>query len=167
MRIRQWLRDAWDNVFMPTEEKRGDDDSVKDLLRLKIKPGRSKFVYFMLLLCFTALGVRIGWLQLGFNTEFLQKQGAMRFQRTIEVPAMRGQIYDRNGTLLATSVTAKALWIIPQDVKITTSQLKEIAKTLDVPVSELRKKFNSKRTFVYLKRQVPIETAKRLLRSSV
>ena len=49
MRIRQWLRDAWDNVFMPTEEKRGDDDSVKDLLRLKIKPGRSKFVYFMLL----------------------------------------------------------------------------------------------------------------------
>ena len=55
MRIRQWLRDAWDNVFMPTEEKRGDDDSVKDLLRLKIKPGRSKFVYFMLLLCFTAL----------------------------------------------------------------------------------------------------------------
>ena len=145
MRIRQWLRDAWDNVFMPTEEKRGDDDSVKDLLRLKIKPGRSKFVYFMLLLCFTALGVRIGWLQLGFNTEFLQKQGAMRFQRTIEVPAMRGQIYDRNGTLLATSVTAKALWIIPQDVKITTSQLKEIAKTLDVPVSELRKKFNSKR----------------------
>ena len=84
MRIRQWLRDAWDNVFMPTEEKRGDDDSVKDLLRLKIKPGRSKFVYFMLLLCFTALGVRIGWLQLGFNTEFLQKQGAMRFQRTIE-----------------------------------------------------------------------------------
>lgn len=52
MRIRQWLRDAWDNVFMPTEEKRGDDDSVKDLLRLKIKPGRSKFVYFMLLLCF-------------------------------------------------------------------------------------------------------------------
>ena len=38
MRIRQWLRDAWDNVSMPTEEKRGDDDSVKDLLRLKIKP---------------------------------------------------------------------------------------------------------------------------------
>ena len=61
MRIRQWLRDAWDNVSMPTEEKRGDDDSVKDLLRLKIKPGRSKFVYFMLLLCFIALGIRIGW----------------------------------------------------------------------------------------------------------
>lgn len=163
MRIRQWLRDAWDNVFMPTEEKRGDDDSVKDLLRLKIKPGRSKFVYFMLLLCFTALGVRVGWLQLGFNTEFLQKQGAMRFQRTIEVPAMRGQIYDRNGTLLATSVTAKALWIIPQDVQITITQLKEIAKTLDIPLSELRKKFNSKRTFVYLKRQVPIETAEKVL----
>ena len=49
----------------------------------------------MLLLCFTALGVRIGWLQLGFNTEFLQKQGAMRFQRTIEVPAMRGRCWQR------------------------------------------------------------------------
>ncbi len=37
-------------------------------------------------------------------------------------------------------MTAKALWIIPQDVQISTSQLKEIAKTLDIPLSELRKK---------------------------
>ena len=98
-------------------KKRGDDDSVKDLLRLKNQARPKQVCLFHAALCFIALGIRIGWLQLGFNTEFLQKQGAMRFQRTIEVPAMRGQIYDRNGTLLATSVTAKALWIIPQDVQ--------------------------------------------------
>ena len=167
MKIRQWFRDQWDSIFMPTEEKRGDDDSVKDLLRLKISPGRSKFVYFILLSLFIALAVRLGLLQLGFNTEFLQKQGAMRFQRTIEVPAMRGQIFDRNGVILATSVTAKAIWIIPQDVEITQAQIKEISRHLEIPVSELRKKFNSSRTFVYLKRQVPVEIADKVLEMKI
>lgn len=167
MKIRQWFRDQWDNIFMPTEEKRGDDDSVKDLLRLKISPGRSKFVYFILLSLFIVLAVRLGLLQLGFNTEFLQKQGAMRFQRTIEVPAMRGQIFDRNGVILATSVTAKAIWIIPQDVEITPAQIKEVSKHLEIPTSELRKKINSSRTFVYLKRQVPVEVADKVLEMKI
>lgn len=167
MKIQQWFRDQWDSIFMPTEEKRGDDDSVKDLLRLKISPGRSKFVYFILLSLFIVLAVRLGLLQLGFNTEFLQKQGAMRFQRTIEVPAMRGQIFDRNGVILATSVTAKAIWIIPQDVEITQAQIKEISRHLEIPVSELRKKFNSSRTFVYLKRQVPVEIADKVLEMKI
>ncbi len=36
MKITQWFRDLWDNIFLPTEERRGNDDSVKDLLRLRI-----------------------------------------------------------------------------------------------------------------------------------
>ena len=163
MKITQWFRDLWDNIFLPTEERRGNDDSVKDLLRLRIPPGRSKFLHFVLLSLFLVLGARLAYLQLGFNTEFLQKQGAMRFQRTIEVPARRGLILDRNGSVLATSVPAKALWIIPQDVKITAEQKKELSKTLGVPLSELTKKINSKRTFVYIKRQVPLDVADRLL----
>ena len=163
MKITQWFRDLWDNIFLPTEERRGNDDSVKDLLRLRIPSGRSKFLHFVLLSLFLVLGARLAYLQLGFNTEFLQKQGAMRFQRTIEVPARRGLILDRNGSVLATSVPAKALWIIPQDVKITAEQKKELSKTLGVPLSELTKKINSKRTFVYIKRQVPLDVADRLL----
>ena len=48
----------------------------------------------------------------------------MRFQRTLDVSAVRGRILDRNGAVLASSVPGKGLWIIPQDTNITEEQLK-------------------------------------------
>jgi cell division protein FtsI (penicillin-binding protein 3) len=38
------------------------------------------------------------------GTDFYLKQGEMRYAHTLEVPASRGRIVDRNGLLLATSV---------------------------------------------------------------
>ncbi len=157
------LRGLWTRILTPTEERRGKDDSVKDLFTVRISSGRYYLVFGLLMLGFLALVVRLAWLQLGFNTDFLKRQGDLRFQRTIEVPAMRGQILDRNGSLLAFSVPAKALWIIPQDVKANEEQMKKIASLLELQVSELKKKFNSKRSFVYLKRQVPMDKADEVL----
>ena len=45
------------------------------------------------------------------------KQGEVRFARTLELPANRGRILDRNGLLLATSVPAPSIWAIPEDVE--------------------------------------------------
>ncbi len=64
---------------------------------------------------FLALAGRALWLQ-GLSTEFLQKQGAARYARTLELPATRGKITDRNGEVLASSVPVKAVWAIPDDV---------------------------------------------------
>ena len=163
MKIGQRIRDWWDSIFMPPEEKRGNDDSVKELLRLKIPAWRSHLLHLLLLLFFGILAIKLAYLQLGFNTEFLQKQGAMRFQRTLEVPAQRGQILDRNGQVLAASVPAKALWIIPQDVNMDQKQIKAVSSLLGIPVSELKKKISSKRSFAYLKRQVPMDVAEKVL----
>ena len=93
------LRGLWTRILTPTEERRGKDDSVKDLFTVRISSGRYYLVFGLLMLGFLALVVRLAWLQLGFNTDFLKRQGDLRFQRTIEVPAMRGQILDRNGSL--------------------------------------------------------------------
>jgi cell division protein FtsI (penicillin-binding protein 3) len=41
----------------------------------------------------------------------------VRFGRTLELPANRGRILDRNGLLLASSVPAPSIWAIPEDVE--------------------------------------------------
>ena len=79
------------------EEVRGVNDSVQDLLSIRVPAGRVRFLYFIIVLSFLILIGRLAYLQLGFNTDFLQKQGEMRFQRTLDVSAVRGRILDRNG----------------------------------------------------------------------
>jgi cell division protein FtsI (penicillin-binding protein 3) len=92
------------------------------------------------------------------SKQFLQKQGASRYERTLELPATRGKIFDRNGLVLASSLPVKAVWAIPEDVlKSPPAKLRELARLLDMPYADMMKKLDSDRTFVYLKRQVEMD----------
>jgi cell division protein FtsI (penicillin-binding protein 3) len=73
----------------------------------------------------------------------------------LELPATRGKITDRNGQVLASSVPVKAIWAIPDDVlEAPKEKIRQLAALLDMSEAELRKKLDSDRQFVYLKRQV-------------
>ncbi|MGS0741298.1 peptidoglycan D,D-transpeptidase FtsI family protein [Glaciimonas sp. GG7] len=137
-----------------TAASKGVPFSASPVLKVKLPAWRSRIVLFMLFAAFLALVVRALWLQ-GMSTEFLQKQGASRYARTLELPATRGKITDRNGQVLASSVPVKAVWAIPEDVQAEPKEkLQALAKLLDMTDAELAKKLNSDRSFVYLKRQV-------------
>ncbi len=150
-------------INSPTEERRGKTDTVNELLAIKIPFWRCRVVHFLVFTAFLALFGRLVYLQLGVNTDFLKRQGEIRFQRTLDVPAMRGRILDRNGEILATSVPAKALWIIPQDVQISSEKQKELAAKLSIPLKDFVQKFKKDKTFAYLKRQVPMDVANEIL----
>lgn len=129
------------------------------VLAIKLPAWRSRFVVFLLFAGFAALVARALWLQL-FSTDFLQTQGAMRYARTLEMPATRGKITDRNGIVLASSLPAFAIWAIPEDVDATPAKLAELARLLKISDAELKKRLsNEDRKFVYLKRQLPPEIA--------
>jgi cell division protein FtsI (penicillin-binding protein 3) len=137
-----------------TAAGRGTPFVANPMLAVKLPVWRSRLVLFALFLAFVALAGRAIWLQ-GISTEFLQKQGEVRYARTLELPATRGKITDRNGEVLASSVPVKAIWAIPDDVMAAPKeQLRELAKLLNMPDRELHKKLDSDRNFVYLKRQV-------------
>src|SRR5260364_390184 len=74
---------------------------------------------------------RAAWIQ-GLSNDFYQKQGKTRYQRTLELAATRGKILDRNGRMLATSLSARAIWAIPEDVHAATpaSKMKALAALL-------------------------------------
>ncbi|MES2932966.1 MAG: penicillin-binding protein 2, partial [Pseudomonadota bacterium] len=146
---------------------RGTPFSTSPVLALKLPVWRSRLVLFALFAAFLALIGRALWLQ-GISTEFLQKQGASRYARTLELPATRGKIADRNGQVLASSVPVKAIWAIPDDVlEAPKEKIRALAKLLEMSESDLRKKLDSDRSFVYLKRQVEQETADKIIKLDI
>lgn len=136
---------------------KGMSFSKSPVLAVSLPIWRSRVVLFVLFAAFAALAVRAMWLQ-GMSNEFLQKQGKSRYERTIELPATRGKIMDRNGQVLASSLPVKAVWAIPEDVlKSPPEKLAALARLLEMSNADLRKKLDSDRTFVYLKRQVEMD----------
>ena len=131
------------------------------LLTTKLSAWRSRFVLGMLALAFFALGLRAFWLQ-AWSTEFLQKQGASRYERALEIPANRGKIVDRSGAMLASSLPAKAIWADPEDVDAPREKLNELAKLLSMDRRELDRKLAEDKNYVYLKRQVDADVAARV-----
>ena len=137
--------------------------SASPVLALKLAPWRSRLVMFVLFMAFVALIVRALWLQ-GMSTDFLQKQGESRYARTLEMPATRGKIVDRNGLVLATSVPVKAIWAIPEDVLAEPREkIQQLARLLGMSETDVRKKLDSDRQFVYLKRQVEQSVADQIV----
>jgi cell division protein FtsL len=108
------------------------------LLASKTPVWRSKFIVAAIALGFAGLAARAAWVQV-FGNDFLPaSQGEVRFARTLELPANRGRILDRNGLMLATSVPAPSIWAIPEDVDATTRACSaELARLLGMPLAEL------------------------------
>jgi cell division protein FtsI (penicillin-binding protein 3) len=137
--------------------------SSNPLLTVALPAWRSKLLLFMLFVGFVALGGRAFYLMGGVTTDFLQRQGEARYARTLEIPATRGRVTDRNGVVLASSVPARAVWAIPEDVEATPAQVAELSRLLEMSPAELRRRLaHEDRSFIYLRRQVDMEVADRI-----
>lgn len=130
---------------------------------------RGKLVFLLLMAGFVALFAKALYLQ-GMDDEFLQAQGERRYERTLVLPATRGKIFDRSGSVvLAASVPARAIWAIPEDTRdASDEQMKQLATLLDMKVADIRNRVaDTKRTFVYIKRQVPPDVADQIRKLNV
>ena len=123
------------------------------LLASKTPPWRSRFLVALIGLGFCVLLGRALYVQV-IGADFFQRQGEMRFARTLELSASRGRITDRNGLLLASSVPAPSLWAIPKDFEADKSQRRQLAKLLNMTPAELDKRLSDNPNFVWLRRQV-------------
>jgi len=123
---------------------------------------RSKFIVVAMALAFAALIGRAVYIQV-IENDFFQKQGQVRYARTLSLPANRGRILDRNGVVLASSIPVPSIWAIPEDVERDPVNLKKLGTLLGMPVAELGKKLeNEDKSFVWLKRQVDETVAKQI-----
>lgn len=138
---------------------RGHRFAESPVLQLALQGWRSRMVLLLLLAALFALVARGFYLQV-INNDFLQEKGESRYRRDIEVSASRGRVVDRNGDILAVSTPMKSIWAIPGDARtMSLEQKRRLAGLLGMGERELDGKFASDKTFVFVKRQVPPETA--------
>jgi len=136
--------------------------AASPVLVLRLPVWRSRLLLVLFLGGFCVLIGRALFLQ-GLNNDFLQAKGESRYSRVIEIPATRGRITDRHGEALAISTPVKSIWAIPEEVKMDRAQLDKLAALLEMPPQEIQKRIgDSERDFVFIKRQIPPETADRV-----
>ncbi|MGD9772898.1 peptidoglycan D,D-transpeptidase FtsI family protein [Diaphorobacter sp.] len=128
------------------------------LLASKTPVWRSKFIVALVALGFVGLAGRAAYVQV-FGNAFFQRQGEVRFARTLELPANRGRILDRNGLILASSVPAASIWAIPEDVEQdkpeVQAKLRQLARLMEMPLPALQARLaDEDKTFVWIKRQL-------------
>jgi cell division protein FtsI (penicillin-binding protein 3) len=132
------------------------------LLASKTPIWRSQFIVAFIALGFLGLVARAAYVQV-IDNAFFKRQGAVRFIRTLDLPANRGRILDRHGNILASSVPVPSIWASPEDVERDPIKLKALAKLLGMTSAELDKKLQDEdKNFVWLKRQVDESVAKEI-----
>jgi len=140
--------------------------TTSPLLASKTPVWRSKFIVAAIALGFVVLAARATYVQV-IGNDFFQRQGEVRFARTLELPANRGRILDRNGLLLASSVVAPSIWAIPEDVERNDpevrAKLRQVAQLLGMAQKDFDKKLEDEdKTFVWIQRQVDAPIAKQI-----
>jgi len=136
--------------------------SSSPLLASRTPVWRSKLIVGGIALGFLGLAGRAAWIQV-FGNDFYLKQGEVRFARTLELPANRGRILDRNGLLLATSVPVPSIWAMPEAVEHDEAKLAHLAKLLEMPLPELTRRLSrDEKSFVWLKRDVDEAVAREI-----
>src|SRR5919198_104833 len=117
--------------------------------RRRRRDGRNRLLVVLgaTVLAFLAISGRLVVLQV-FDATSLDKAAARQRLRTIELPADRGRIMDRNYNNLALSVDARAVYAQPRLVRDREATARRLAPLLPRPLADLRRKLASPQPWV-------------------
>jgi cell division protein FtsI (penicillin-binding protein 3) len=110
---------------------------------------------------FGAVAVRLAFLQVG-DQRSLTAMGMQQRERTIDLPAERGEIMDRNLVPLAITVGATDIYANPAYVTDPISEAEHLAPLLGLKARDIEQALRSDGTFVYIARQVDNDVAHRI-----
>ncbi|HEX7681892.1 MAG TPA: penicillin-binding protein [Thermoanaerobaculia bacterium] len=102
---------------------------------------------------------RLVQIQLVRHGEYVIK-AARQQERTLALQPVRGSITDRNGRILAESIAAESIYADPQTIVDRSQTAKALASVtaLQMDVREITTKLTSASGFVWIARQLPLET---------
>jgi len=108
-----------------------------------------------------AICLRLVYLQI-FRYGDFEERAQRQQQRTTEVAARRGIIYDRAGRELAMSVSVDSVFAVPVDIPDLAGTISLVARITKADPRELLAKCKAARTFCWLARKADAETADRI-----
>jgi cell division protein FtsI (penicillin-binding protein 3) len=109
-----------------------------------------------------ASGSVAGYLQIARHVVY-DAVAKSNYQRHIVLDDTRGQVVDRNGGLLASSVDVDSVWVDPAQVEDPRLTAERVGETLGLPVAEVYEKVTrAGKRFVYLKRRISARESRRV-----
>ncbi|NBT34215.1 MAG: penicillin-binding protein 2 [Betaproteobacteria bacterium] len=135
--------------------------AASSILTWRATAWRSRVVLMFLWGGLTAVMVKAFLLQ-HVHVEQWQKRAEVRYERQRDLPASRGRLLDRNGTVLAVSIPEMRVGVSPKLLSADHPKLKQAADILGQPVAELRSRIRSAKHFFYLASGLDIDRADRL-----
>lgn len=117
--------------------------------------GRRVFLFICMLAAAVTLVGQAVTLQV-LDKDFLQSQVEARHLRTVDLPAHRGKILDRNGEPLAISTPVESVWVNPQLLGGEQARMPELVRLLELDHDSVRRTLASRadREFIYLRRHI-------------
>ncbi|MBU1249402.1 MAG: peptidoglycan synthetase, partial [Proteobacteria bacterium] len=117
--------------------------------------GKVKLVLVGILfsLIWAALLARTAYIQLYKGEQYSELASKQTLSTEFE-RGRRGRILDRDGNLLATSVESKSVYLHPFKLEDKAAAVNLLASTLELPRTKLTTLLDSKKSFVWVKRQI-------------
>jgi cell division protein FtsI/penicillin-binding protein 2 len=115
----------------------------------------------VLVVVFLALVIQLIHVQ-EFSHQHYASLSASELSQTVTVPAVRGGIYDRNGEVIAQSITKQTVVADPLLIKHPARLADALSPVLGIPTSQLRSELTEHSGFVYLAHRVPDAVATKL-----
>jgi len=113
-------------------------------------------------LVFAALALRLVGVQV-FGSGRYAAMGAAEVTTTVQLPAVRGDIYDRNGAALALSVPRSTIVADPYLIPRPAPAARELSTALHIPAAQLLPELSEHTGFVYLAHRVDDTVEKNVL----
>jgi len=114
---------------------------------------RVKSMRLLSILIFMILAIPLVYAQAFVSPQDVLKNSGTQIQ-TVAVPAVRGQIVDRNGVILAVTVDARNVIADQTLVTDPVGEARKLANYLDLDPADLALRLNGERRYVMLKRNV-------------
>lgn len=123
---------------------------------------RSFVLLMVFVIFFIGITARLAYIQFAWSDE-LKNQAEGQWTRELGIYPKRGTIYDKNGVILAASVTRYSLEAIPNDVKNADSVAVLLSPILNMSVEDIYAKLSDKtKALVWIKRLLTDEQAKQV-----
>jgi cell division protein FtsI (penicillin-binding protein 3) len=123
--------------------------------------GRFAFLLIALSSLLLVIAGRLVYVQVVAAPVYAAKATAQRM-RDIELPPLRGTIYDREGEALARSVAARTVYAAPNTVKDKSGTAHSLASVLGGSAALYQQKLSKDSGFVYIARKIDLAKAKKL-----
>ncbi len=103
------------------------------------------------------------------DKQFLEVQGKARYLRTINIPASRGMITDRNEEPLAISTPVDSIWVNPAELFESPENIRLLASVLGIDLEVLNNMLakRSDKGFVYIKRHADLESVDKVVSNEI